>query len=214
MPARSVQITPSILACDLAHLQDEVESVCSADWLQVDVMDGHFVPNLSFGAPLVRCLKTTLPLDIHLMVSNPADRIDEFLALHVANITFHAEAVQDPAQRRSLIQRIRAGNATAGIALKPATPVSAIADVLSEVDLVLVMSVEPGFSGQAFLPQVLGKVEEIHRTSPATTLQMDGGIDAQTAPLCTAKGAMNLVVGSSVFGAQNRPEMITLLRGL
>src|SRR3989344_5732256 len=115
-----VLITPSLLCADFAHLQDEVDSVASfVDWFQIDVMDGHFVPNVSFGAPVVKCLKTKIPLDIHLMVSNPADRVQEFAALHVHNITFHAEAVTATKDRKALIEKIRATGATAGIALNP-----------------------------------------------------------------------------------------------
>ena len=152
-------ITPSILSADLGRLQEEVASIENdADGIQVDVMDGHFVPNLSFGAPVVKCIRTKLPVDVHLMVSNPQDRIGEFMALHVANITFHAEAVEDTNSRRALIEAIKKGGATAGISLKPQTPVAAIDDVVRLVDLVLMMSVEPGFGGQDFLPDVLPKI--------------------------------------------------------
>ena len=208
-------ITPSILAADLGHLQDDVASIENvADWLQVDVMDGHFVPNLSFGAPVIASLKTKLPIDIHLMVSNPADRVAEFLKLHVANITFHAEAVTGTAQRKALIAAIRAGGATAGIALSPDTPVAAIDDVLDDIDLVLVMSVHPGFSGQKFLPQVLDKVRTLRARKPSLMIQMDGGIDAKTAALCRGAGANNLVAASAIFGAKDRAAAIASLRGV
>ncbi|PIR48168.1 ribulose-phosphate 3-epimerase [Candidatus Peregrinibacteria bacterium CG10_big_fil_rev_8_21_14_0_10_55_24] len=207
-------VTPSILSANLGDLQREVESVeAHADWLQVDVMDGHFVPNLSFGAPVVRWLKTSLPLDAHLMVTNPADRIQEFLDVGVKHITFHAEVVEGTAERRVLMESIRAGGATVGIAVNPATPLSAVDDVLSEVDLFLVMSVQPGFGGQAFLPAVLSKVEEAHKAFPKLMIQMDGGIDDQTASLCRKAGANNLVAGSYIFSAQNRSAAIASLRG-
>lgn len=205
-------ITPSILSCNLARLQDEVDSVENfADWLQVDVMDGHFVQNLSFGAPVLRCLKTKLPLDIHLMVENPEDRLEEFLALKVKNITFHAE-VTDTETRQALIASIRDGGATAGIAINPETPVSAIADILGDIDLVLVMSVQPGFSGQEFLHDVLTKVQELRRRFPKLMIQMDGGITTETAQCCCEAGANNLVAGSAIFGVKDRGKAIASLR--
>ncbi len=206
-------IAPSILAADLAHLQDETDSVSSADWLQVDVMDGHFVPNLSFGAPILKHLRTSLPLDIHLMVENPEERIEEFLALKVKNITFHAEAVHQTDSRIALIQAIHDGDATAGIALRPGTPLADIEDVVSEVDLVLIMSVEPGFSGQAFDHSVLAKVVALRERFPDLMIQMDGGINAETAALCREAGANNLVAGNAVFLAPDRADVINKLRG-
>lgn len=206
-------IAPSILAADLAHLQEEVDSVSSADWLQVDVMDGHFVPNLSFGAPILKHLRTTLPLDIHLMVENPEERIEEFLDLKVKNITFHAEAVHQTDSRRALIQAIRDGDATAGIALRPATPLEDIEDVVGDVDLVLIMSVEPGFSGQPFDSSVLEKVVKLRERFPNLMIQMDGGINVETAALCREAGANNLVAGNAIFLASDRADSILKIRG-
>lgn len=209
-----VLITPSILAADLARLQEEVASIEPyADWIQADVMDGHFVPNLSFGAPVIRCLKTKLPLDIHLMVDNPANRVQEFLDAGAKHITFHAEAVQGTAERRALIAAIRKGGATAGVALNPETPVSAIDDVSTDVDLVLVMSVQPGFSGQQFIPEVLEKVRALRAKHPALMIQVDGGIDAEAAQLCRDAGADNLVAARFIFDATDRAKAIALLRG-
>lgn len=214
MSTHPVLIAPSILSADLANLQQEVESIEEyADWLQIDVMDGHFVPNLSFGAPVVQCLKTGLPLDIHLMVGNPADRIEEFLKLHAAHMTFHAEAVTKSDDRRALIRAIRDGGATAGIALNPDTPVRAIDDVIGDVDLVLVMSVQPGFGGQAFRSEVLEKVTAIRAARPDVMIQMDGGITDVTARACREAGADNLVAGSFIFRAEDRAVAISSLRG-
>ncbi len=214
MSTHPIIIAPSILAADLTRLQEEVDSIeREADWLQVDVMDGHFVPNLSFGTSVVKNLKTHLVLDIHLMVENPEDRIEEFLEIGAKHITFHAETVEETDSRSALIQAIRDGGATAGIALKPATPISAIEDVLDDVDLVLIMSVEPGFGGQAFMPEVLEKVRVLRLRFPRLMIQMDGGINDMTAPACIEAGANNLVAGSFVFGAADRAAAIASLRG-
>lgn len=215
MNASPIIIAPSILSADLAHLQDEVDSIAqAADWLQIDVMDGHFVPNLSFGAPVLKSLKTNLPLDIHLMVENPADRIAEFLALKVANITFHAEAVGKTAQRKELIAAIRNGGATAGVAINPETPLDDIGDILDDIDLLLVMSVHPGFGGQPFIEHVLSNVKTARSAFPDLMIQMDGGIDTETAPKCIEAGANNLVSGSFIFGATDRTMAITSLRAV
>lgn len=206
-------IAPSILSADLTHLQDEVDSVKSADWLQIDVMDGHFVPNLSFGAPVIRSLKTKLPLDIHLMVSNPADRLQEFAALGVKNITFHAEAVQSTKDRKALIEAIHKAKATAGIALNPETDAESIRDVIDLVDLVLIMTVHPGFGGQKFIESCLKKVRQIRTEHPDLMIQVDGGIDADSAKRAMAAGADNLVAGSYIFASGDRTAAIAALRG-
>lgn len=205
-------ITASILAADLGRLQEEVDSVASADAIQVDVMDGHFVPNLSFGAPILASITTRLPLDIHLMVENPEDRIEEFLTIKAKHITFHAETVSETVDRRALIAAIRDGKATAGIALNPETPLSTIDDVLDDVDLVLIMSVHPGFAGQSFLPEVLEKVKALRAKKPELTIQMDGGINANNAKDCIAAGANNLVAASFLFAAPDRAAAIAQLR--
>ncbi|UPA22824.1 ribulose-phosphate 3-epimerase [Candidatus Peribacteria bacterium] len=207
-------ITPSILSADLAHLQDEVDTIKSADWIQVDVMDGHFVPNLSFGAPVIKNLVTSLPLDIHLMVKNPADRLAEFLALQVSHISFHAEAVPTRDARQALINTIHEGRATAGIALNPETPIEEIADCVEDVDLVLFMSVHPGFGGQAFIPSVLDKIRALRIAHPSLMIQVDGGINVETAALVREAGANNLVAGSAIFGQADREAAIHSLRGV
>jgi ribulose-phosphate 3-epimerase len=209
-----ILITPSILAADFGKLQQEVASIEDhADWLQLDVMDGHFVPNLSFGAPVAKWIKTKLPLDVHLMVTNPADRIAEFQAIGAKHITFHAEVVPTTQARLDLLKAIRKTGATAGIALNPDTPVSAIDDVVSKVDMVLVMSVHPGFGGQMFIADVLKKVEILRAAHPHLMIQIDGGIDAVSAPKARKAGADNLVAGSSVFSADDRARAISVLRG-
>lgn len=213
--ASRVIITPSILSADFGALQAEVASIEQyADWLQADIMDGHFVQNLSFGAPVLRSIQTDLLLDVHLMVSNPEDRVGEFIDAGAAHITFHAEAVPDVSAQQALITCIRTSGATAGIAINPETPLSAVGDILGDIDLLLVMSVHPGFGGQAFLPDVLRKVVEAHAQRPDLMIQMDGGIDDRTAPLCIEAGATNLVAGSFIFHADDRPAAIAALRGI
>lgn len=210
----SLIIAPSILSADLAHLQHEVESIeADADWLQVDVMDGHFVENLSFGAPVVKWIKTNLLLDVHLMVSNPEERIEEFLAIGAKHITFHAE-VTDTETRKALIAAIHDGGATAGIAINPDTPLGEVEDVLEEIDLLLVMSVHPGFGGQDFIADVLTKVKDARAKREDLMIQMDGGINAETARQCIAAGANNLVAGSFIFNAKDRTQAISSLRTL
>lgn len=211
--ARSVLISTSILSADSARLNEEIASVEPySDWLQIDVMDGRFVPNTAFPIEVARTIRTKLPLDIHLMVEDPAQYVKEFLPLKPKHITFHAEAVKDTASRRALMQAIRNGGATAGIAINPPTPLSTVSDVLGEVDLLLVMSVNPGRGGQAFIPAVLEKVSEARKKFPKLMIQMDGGIDAKTAPLCIRAGADNLVAGSFVFRATDRVQAIASLR--
>ena len=215
-----VLITPSILSADFAKLQEEVNSVAPySDWLQVDVMDGHFVPNLSFGAPVMKAIKTDLPLDVHLMVSNPADRIDEFVEAGAAHITFHAEAVPERADQEHLIATIRGKGCTAGIALNPDTPLESIRPLLLSssqssppLDLVLCMTVHPGKGGQEFIKDVLPKIKDIRSQHPDVMIQVDGGINAETGKLCREAGANNLVAGSYIFKSKDRKRAIESLR--
>ncbi len=214
MSDSKIIIAPSILAADFNNLSEEIKSIEPfADWIQIDVMDGHFVDNLSFGAPVVDDIDTKLKIDVHLMVENPADRVEEFLKAGAQHITFHAEAVKNSDQRKALIEAIKAGGATAGIAINPETDLSEIDDCVDQVDLLLVMSVHPGFGGQEFIDDVLDKVREARSKRPELMIQMDGGVDDKTAPKCIEAGANNLVSGSFIFGSENREQAIVSLRG-
>ena len=211
-------ITPSLLAADFARLGQEVAAIeaAGADWLHLDIMDGHFVPNISFGPAVVKALRphARLPFDVHLMIA-PADAyLAAFAEAGADWISLHPEA--GPHLHRSL-QSIRALGCKAGVVLNPGTPASAVAPVLDLLDLVLVMTVNPGFGGQSFLPSQLPKIAELRRMIDATgrdiRLQIDGGVTAETAPLCLAAGADTLVAGTAVFGKPDYAAAIAALRG-
>ncbi len=203
-------IAPSMLKCDFAHLGREVEALASAGaaLLHFDVMDGHFVPNLSYGAMVIHGVRslTDAPFEAHLMISEPARYVDEYLAAGCNLITFHIEAVAQPA---ALLRRIRAGGALAGLALNPQTPVDALLPHLGECDAVLVMSVEPGFGGQKFLPVALDKLARLkHAVAPTTLLSVDGGVGLSTIGACAKAGADLFVAGSSIFDGDDYRQAI------
>ena len=197
-------LAPSIIAADFAHIANEVAAceTAGADWLHVDVMDGHFVPTITIGPLFVESLKrvTKLPLDVHLMISEPEKHIDAFAKAGANNITVHVETCPDLPQ---IIERIKSLGCTAGVTLNPATPASAIDSALPLADLVLVMSVVPGFSGQKFLPEMIAKVGEIRAKLNALRshahLEVDGGINAGTLPLMKQAGANVFVAGNAAF---------------
>lgn len=214
----TIQISPSILNADFARLADEVAAISqAADWVHVDVMDNHFVPNLTLGLPVVESLlkSSALPIDCHLMIEDPDRWAPAYAEAGAGSVTFHAEAAAAPIR---LARSIRAAGARVGLALKPATPIDAYEDLLPEVDMVLVMSVEPGFGGQSFLDSVLPKVrrtrELIARNGGQIWLQMDGGVSTQTIERCAEAGADVFVAGSAVYAAQDRDRAVRELRAL
>ena len=201
---------PSILAADFGKLDNEIASVEEyIDGIHFDVMDGHFVPNLTIGAPVLECLKTKLPVDVHLMVTNPEDLIENFAKAGAVMLAFHAEVSENPL---ATIKKIKDNGMQAGIALNPDTEFEKIQNILDELDYILIMSVFPGFGGQSFIPEILEKIRKIRELKPNIDIQADGGINAETAKLAKEAGANLLVAGSYIFGAEDREEAIANLK--
>jgi ribulose-phosphate 3-epimerase len=212
-----VQISPSILASDFANLQSELASVANADWAHVDVMDAHFVPNLTLGLPVVEALArvSPIPLDCHLMIDDPDRWAPMYAEAGAASVTFHIEAALEPA---ALARNLRALGVRAGMALKPGTAFAPYANLLPELDMVLVMTVEPGFGGQSFMADQMPKVREVRqavaRHGGEIWVQVDGGVSAKTIEACAEAGADVFVAGSAVFGAQDAAAAVDELRDL
>ncbi|WP_305042947.1 ribulose-phosphate 3-epimerase [Geoalkalibacter sp.] len=212
-----IKIAPSILSADFARLGEEVRALeaAGADYVHVDVMDGHFVPNLTIGPPVVAALRqvTRLPLDVHLMIANPDAYIPEFAKAGADILTVHQEA---STHLHRTVQLIRGLGKKAGVSLNPATPVATLDVILDELDLVLVMSVNPGFGGQSFIPSALDKIaalrREIDRRGLATELEVDGGVKADNIAAVAAAGARVFVAGSAVFGSGDYAATIAALR--
>lgn len=209
-------ISPSILSADFANLENDIKRVeeNGADWIHVDVMDGHFVPNITIGVPVVKSLKkiTKLPLDIHLMIENPSKYIEPFAKAGADILTFHYEAVEKN-EILTIIKNIKSFGIKAGISIKPKTNPDVLLPYLSDVDMVLVMTVEPGFGGQDFMPDCAEKIRYIRlNASKNIIIQVDGGINAQTGKICTELGANSLVAGSYIYGAKDIKLAISSLR--
>ncbi|TDD79382.1 ribulose-phosphate 3-epimerase [Actinomadura rubrisoli] len=210
------QISPSILSADFARLAEDVALIAdAADWVHVDVMDNHFVPNLTLGLPVVEALLKTsaLPLDCHLMIEDPDRWAPQYAEAGAGSVTIHAEAAKAPIRT---LRTIRAEGARAGLGVNPATPVDGLEDLLGEIDMLLLMTVEPGFGGQRFLDVVLPKVrrarELIKGRDLPVWLQVDGGVSAETIERCADAGADVFVAGSAVYGAQDPAEAVRKLK--
>ncbi|PWU00690.1 MAG: ribulose-phosphate 3-epimerase [Candidatus Melainabacteria bacterium] len=212
-------IAPSILSADFSRLGSEIEraEAASADWIHVDVMDGHFVPNLTIGAPVVKSLSkmAKVPLDVHLMISRPDQYLEDFAEAGSTFITVHAEACR---HLQRTLAHIRSIGKKAGVALNPATPPEALAYVIEDVDLVLIMTVNPGFGGQKFIAEVVPKITAVRQMfdragKPDIHISVDGGINPETAKIVTAAGANVLVAGSSIYGSKDIGKAIADLRG-
>jgi ribulose-phosphate 3-epimerase len=215
---KSIKIAPSILSADFSCLADEIKRVeqAGANLLHIDVMDGHFVPNLTFGSPVVTAIRKTtqLPFDVHLMITNPQDFIQSFAKAGANYLTVHVETTS---HLHKVLQEIHSSGMKAGVALNPATPLAVIEEVLAHIDLILIMSVNPGFGGQTFIPATLHKLQRLRalldNNNLDTEIEVDGGITVANAAQVAAAGATILVAGSAIYSAADPTAVIRLLKG-
>ena len=206
-----VQIAPSILSADFNTLGKEIAQVeAYVDRIHFDVMDGHFVPNISFGAPVLKWLKTELPIDAHLMIENPENYIEDFAKAGADLIIVHSEVCED---LESILKKIKDLGVKTGVSIKPKTPVSDIQNNLSLIDQVLIMTVEPGFGGQSFMEDMLPKIKELKDLNYQGDVAIDGGVKDKTGKLCREAGADILIAGSYIFGSEDRLAAIRSLKG-
>ena len=209
--SNTLKISPSILASDYANLQSELDRISTSDMIHIDVMDGHFVPNISIGAPVVAACKKVcnVPFDVHLMISNPLDYAEDFAKAGADIICFHTECDSDTEQT---IDKILSLGKKAALAIKPATPIDEVVKYLDKISMVLVMTVEPGFGGQSFMESTMPKIEAIRKINPDIDIEVDGGINANTVKIAAKAGANVFVAGSAVFKSENPAETIALLK--
>ena len=216
---KNIIVAPSILSADFANLERDINKIekAGADWVHVDVMDGRFVPNITIGAPVVKSVRKTtkMPFDVHLMIVEPLKYIEDFAKAGSDYITIHAEACEDNLEET--IDLIKSFGVKAGVSIKPKTPVEVLKKVINKLDLVLIMTVEPGFGGQSFITECLPKISEVRELIEQENLkhifiEVDGGINAETAKLATAAGANALVAGNYVYSAENMSKAIAALR--
>lgn len=208
------RISPSILSADFANLESELDSISNADLIHVDVMDGHFVPNMTFGLPVVKRISevSSVPLDVHLMIENPEVWVEKY-AEFSGSVTFHFEAAREPL---AVIKRIRAAGVTVAMSIKPATALTDVLDLLAEIDMLLVMTVEPGFGGQPLIPGTIPKISEARtfaaKQGLALSIEVDGGVTSENISDLAKAGADTFVAGTAVFGASDRKAQIAALR--
>lgn len=209
-----IKISPSILSADFAYLARDIQAISTADYVHVDVMDGLFVPNISIGIPVVKCIRpvTDLPLDVHLMIQEPVRYVDQFCDAGADIVTCHVEA-DTQENILAAIDKIHTKGKKAGVVVKPRTPASAVLPFIDRVEMILVMTVEPGFGGQKFMADQMEKLRALRAKRPELILEVDGGVNRETAPICRENGADVAVAGTAVFRAENIPAEIALLRG-